>query len=102
MKFRKFVITGVVLAGTLSGGVIAGALPADAVTTHPAGGTWDYGVAGYPGSTWSNYHHPSKKHRSTACNTSWCTRSADGAPGSWSRISVAASVSNNTAFYFNY
>lgn len=91
-------ITAVILVG----GSLTITTPAHATRVSADGGTWDYGVAGYPGTTWSYYYHASKVHRSTACNTSWCSRSADAGRGSWSRVAVQASLNNNRAYYYNY
>jgi lactococcin 972 family bacteriocin len=81
---------------------------AQAITAYPAGGTWQYGI-NQPSSTYyvySNYHHPSALHRSTACNISSCSRSADRGAGIWSYASIVASGAffgtNNTAYYYKY
>jgi lactococcin 972 family bacteriocin len=102
MKSKSRSVTGALVAGAVAIGALFGAAPANATTTHPGGGTFSYGVAGYPGDSWSNYLHPSKKHRSTACNSSWCTRSADKSGGSWAKVAVAASLSGNKAYYYVY
>lgn len=103
MLHTKRVLAGVLAAVALSvSGALVSVAPANATVEYPEGGTWNYGVAGYPGATWSNYHHPWKKHRSTACNTSFCQRSADANGGVWSKVTVSASLNNNRAYYYNY
>lgn len=89
--------------------IAGGAGAANATTEYPQGGTWQYGVH-EPSSTilvYSNYHHPSKKHRSTACNKNSCSRSADKGANVWSYASITASGSifdgnGNTAYYHVY
>jgi len=99
MRLRNAAAATVLAAGMVAAGIAVGAAPASAYTSYPEGGTWDYGNSG---STWSNYHHPSKVHRSTACNSTKCLRSADAARGSWSRASVSWTVTGNTWYYYNY
>lgn len=99
MKARYKALTGVLAAGALTAGALLGAGPANAYVSYPEGGTWDYGNSGR---TWSDYHHPSKLHRSTACNSVTCLRSADTGRGSWSRASVSWTVTGNTWYYYNY
>ena len=59
-------------AATLAAGLLfGGAAAANAETVNVGGGTWDYGVDKlFTMSTWSNYHHPSRAHGSTACSSS--------------------------------
>ncbi|MGG7507471.1 lactococcin 972 family bacteriocin [Plantibacter sp. YIM 135249] len=102
MKFKNKALAGVLLAGVLSVGALAVAAPANATNVNVEGGNWDYGVAGYPGTTWSNYLHPSKTHRATACNSSFCDRSPDARGGVRAYSSVAASINGNAAYYYNY
>ena len=40
------------------------AMPADAEVVKRGGGTWDRGVG--DGKVWSHYHHPKKRHGSSA------------------------------------
>ncbi|OJX75264.1 lactococcin 972 family bacteriocin [Leifsonia sp. 71-9] len=99
MRIRGRIISTALAAGALTAGALLSAAPASAYVSYPEGGTWDYGNSGR---TWSDYHHPSKLHRSTACNSYTCLRSADAARGSWSRASVAWTVTGNTWYYYNY
>ncbi|WP_226654597.1 lactococcin 972 family bacteriocin [Leifsonia sp. LS1] len=99
MRLKKSLIATALAAGVLTGGTLLSAAPANAYVSYPEGGTWDYGNSG---STWSHYHHPSKVHRSTACNSYTCLRSADAGRGSWSRATVAWTVTGNTWYYDNY
>ena len=99
MKLRNRVVSTVLAAGALTIGATLGAAPANAYISYPEGGTWDYGNSG---KTWSNYHHGSKTHRSTACNSYTCLRSADAGRRNWSYSSVAWTVTGNTWYYYNY
>lgn len=99
MKLKNKVVSMALAAGALTIGATLGATPANAYTSYPEGGTWDYGNSG---KTWSNYYHGSKKHRSTACNSYTCLRSADAAKGNWSYASVSWTVTGNTWYYYNY
>jgi lactococcin 972 family bacteriocin len=100
VKVKNKVVSTVLAAGALTIGAVVGvAAPANAYTSYPEGGTWSYGNSG---KTWSDYHHGSKKHRSTACNSYTCLRSADAGKGSWSYSSVAWTVTGNTWYYYNY
>lgn len=93
-------IASIILASGLALGGIAIAAPASANVVSAEGGTFDYGIG--LTKTWSYYTHPTKKHRSTACNSNSCQRSADAGANIWARADVAASVSGNQAFFYNY
>lgn len=74
--------------------------PAAATIEYPEGGTWEYGVNYWIKQVYSNYHHPSVLHNSTACNGDGkCTTSPAAIPGNWSYASERATWGGNTAYY---
>ncbi len=85
MQIKKGLATGLSAAAI----VVAGAVPAFATVEYPGGGTWNYGTNRTE--VWSNYHHPSRKHRSSVINgygeykSSACKRA-----GKWSYASLRA------------
>ena len=88
-------------AATLAAGLLfGGAAAANAETVKVGGGTWDYGVDKlFTMSTWSNYHHPSRAHGSTACSSSTCKRSATAPAGKWSKAQGRSTWSGNQAYW---
>lgn len=95
MNLKRRTLTGMVAASALAIGAFVAAAPASAVTVE--GGTWNYG----PG--YSDYLHPSKLHRSSACNGNGvCNRSGDFGGGKWAKAKVGKTPSGNTAYYYNY
>ncbi len=76
-------LTGVALAAALT---VSLAPAAQATVRHVGGGTWDYGIASLrPSWNWSNYHHPSRRHRSSVTGDGLLVSSRCTAPGEWSR-----------------
>lgn len=97
MKLKNRVLAGLIAAAALGVGLSTAAVaPANATTAYPEGGTWQYGHS------FSNYHHPSKLHRSTTCTSTGCTRSADARGGSWSYSSRQVTLYGNQAYYYVY
>lgn len=95
MNIKRRTVGGVIAATVLTIGTLVCAVPANAVSAE--GGTWNY-APGY-----SDYHHPNKLHRSTACNgNGLCNRSADVGGGKWANAKVGKTPSGNTAYYYNY
>ncbi|UCR90074.1 lactococcin 972 family bacteriocin [Mycetocola spongiae] len=87
------ILAGTVIALVGSATILGIAAPASALHSEDAGGgTFEYGVEKFGGNTWiskSNYWHPSKKHRSTACYAyTHCRRSADAGPGDWAEAGI--------------
>ncbi len=85
---------------------ISGASVASATTEYPDGGTWIYGV--YKGGEWgsqgtvrSDYLHPSKTHKSTACAPGACTTSGWKVKAVWAyaRHQPPNFSGGNTAYY---
>jgi lactococcin 972 family bacteriocin len=77
---------------------LAAAAPAFATTESVGGGTWKYGV-GF--TNWSDYHHPTKNHRSSVQRAGWTVRSDCTAPNYWSHASMTSGPSGNKAFWNN-
>lgn len=88
-----FAVTAVVLS------LFAGASAADAARSYPDGGTWDRGRNLWTGTVYSNYHHPSRVHGSTACNSRDCNRSPLVPRNQWSYASIKDTTGGNTTFY---
>jgi lactococcin 972 family bacteriocin len=85
MQIKRSVGTGLsalmIVAGT--------ALPALATVEYPGGGTWNYGTNRTE--VWSNYHHPTRNHRSSVINGYGEYRSSGcKAPRIWSYASLRA------------
>jgi lactococcin 972 family bacteriocin len=81
-------------------GAVAVAAPALAWTTteYPSGGTWQYGIT----NNWnfSNYHHPSARHRSSVSNSLKGTVRSDCENGGiWAYAGEAAATTGNQAFW---
>ena len=77
-------LVGAVLAAALAVGV---APAAQATVVHVGGGTWNYGVESiFPSWNWSDYYHPSRRHRSSVTGDQGLIRSRCTAPGQWSRV----------------
>ena len=93
MKFSKKILATVALSASLFGGASA----ANAAIHNVGGGTWDQGVNYLVMNTWSNYHHPSKAHGSTACSAKGCDR-ATAPPNRWSKASIRATWGGNTSY----
>ncbi len=92
---------GVLLASGLAlGGALTVAAPANATTAYPEGGTWNYGFKGV--TVYSDYYHPSKKHRTTACRSDFCARSTDQYGGNWASQGVQSSAKGNESYYYVY
>lgn len=85
MRMSKRFATGV---GALAI-VLGSAVPALATVEYPGGGTWNYGTNRTE--VWSNYHHPSRNHRSSVINGYGEYRSSGcKSPGVWSYASLRA------------
>jgi lactococcin 972 family bacteriocin len=94
MKIRTIIktsLTAAVATTMLSAGA------ALATVAHPEGGTWDYGVTSSV--AYSNYHHATKHHGSTAQNGNGTVRSPNVTPGSWSNAQIKKATGGNKAFY---
>ncbi len=66
------------------------------ITSPPGGGTWDSGASAKL--VWSDYHHPSKTHRSSVVGEIYYT-SDWTAPGLWSYAATYAKLSGNKAYW---
>jgi hypothetical protein len=81
-----------------------GVTAANATVTYPEGGIWDYGVHsggtyGTYGQVHSNYYHPSRQHRSTACGIYGCQNSNWVGAGKWANKTQPAKSMGNAAYY---
>ncbi len=92
---RKTVNQGIVAALVVAG-VTAGAASAALAGTRIGGGTWYHGVT--TSSVYSNYHHSSNCHGSTAVGT-YTDRSRNAAPGHTSYASAPKAWTNNQSYY---
>lgn len=98
MKAKRVVVTG--LAAVLM--AIGAAAPALATVVNVGGGTWNYGVNNNGGEVWSNYYHPSLRHRSSVINgygeyyNSGCVSS-----GTWSYASLRADPNHTDYSYWS-
>ncbi|TXK18985.1 lactococcin 972 family bacteriocin [Homoserinibacter sp. GY 40078] len=94
-------IAAIVAAGLVAGGAVA----AHATTEYVGGGKWSYGVY-EPANTvyvYSNYYHPSKKHRSTVqVHNGTQYRSKDAPAGKTAEIERATSYGGNKAWWYAY
>jgi lactococcin 972 family bacteriocin len=100
MKLLKRIGLGVTVAGVAAGFALAGVTAANAATAYPPeGGTWDYGVIS--NNVFSNYHHPTRNHRRTACNgeNHWSKFNGWASPGIWHFAAVWATPAGNKAYY---
>jgi lactococcin 972 family bacteriocin len=98
MKASKLIATGSVVAGLVLLPVAAAA----ATTVSVGGGLWQYGVTS--SQVYSNYHHASLYHSSTACNRAVLgdrCRQAVAAAGAWSYASIAKSWDGGNTAYWN-
>ena len=95
-RTRAWMVTATT-AGLIAGTPVVAAL---ATTKSVSGGTWTYGATG--SINYSNYFHPSKKHRSSVQNCSGTYRSTDAAGGLTSRVSESVCLSGNQAYYNVY
>lgn len=100
MKASKLIATGSVVAAMVLLPVVAAA----ATTEYVGGGLWQYGTTS--SEVYSNYHHASLYHSSTACNNGLLGDTCDqdvAEAGAWSEASIAKSWSGgNTAFWNTY
>jgi lactococcin 972 family bacteriocin len=78
---------------------VAVATPAMATMANVGGGTWWYGVQDTV--NYSDYYHPSNKHRSSVISDGILTRSSCTAPGDISYASTYAGFSGNKAYWNN-
>ncbi len=98
MNLKKAAATGLAAAVIALGA----AVPALATVVNVGGGTWNYGVQNQGGTVWSNYHHPSVRHRSSVINgygeyyNSGC-KSA----GVWSYASLRADPNHTDHSYWS-
>jgi len=100
-------ITRASLGGILALGLLTtiGAAGASATTAYPDGGTWHYGVReggvyGSGGQVYSEYKHPTKTHKASACTPSGCAKSGWKAKGTWANAYRSpAAFSGNKAYY---
>lgn len=92
MKIRNGLKVAIAAGAIVS--AIAGPALADQISI--GGGTWNYGAGSQV--VWSNYHHPSVCHGSTAVGQ-YTVRSPDTAAGYWSYASAPVKVSGNNAYY---
>lgn len=97
-KFKK--ILAMVLSSAML--VVSGAV-ALAVTTNVDGGTWDHGVdrrTPFHWVVWSNYHHPSKRHRTWVTNGRGDQKYSGWAnPNQWAKVSMGATLGTCEAHY---
>lgn len=85
-------------AGTIGGGVtLPSSSNAPQYVSHPEGGTWSHGTND---GVYSNYHHPSKRHGSTAMNGRGLSKKVTNIPsGSWSYASISKTLAGNSAYW---
>ncbi|HJD51383.1 MAG TPA: lactococcin 972 family bacteriocin [Candidatus Rothia avistercoris] len=83
----------------LGASLFAGATAANAAQVSAGGGTWDYGVSYVTMTTWSNYHHPTRAHGSTACNKNACKVSDTVPRDVWSKAAIKATWGGNTSYW---
>lgn len=103
----KKILKGAVALGIGLAFVLGAAGTASATVAYPVeGGTWTYGV--YSGGEWgsqgtvrSDYYHPTKTHKSTACAPGSCVNSSWVGSGgtSLARKYPANYSGGNTAYY---
>lgn len=83
--------------------VASGAAAANATTSYPEGGTWNYGVkwgGGGQDFVYSDYFHGSRKHKASVCTTSGCSKTDWIAKGNWANAPWrVAGMWGNTAYY---
>ncbi|NTW40279.1 MAG: lactococcin 972 family bacteriocin [Cellulomonadaceae bacterium] len=93
MKALTRTVLAVIAAAAVSVGV---ASASSAAETYPGGGTWESGASST--TVWSDYHHPSKTHRSSVQGVEYKS-SAWTAAGKWSLASQPAKLSGNKAWW---
>jgi lactococcin 972 family bacteriocin len=100
MKASKLIATGSVVAAL----VLLPTVAALATTENVGGGLWQYGTT--TADVYSNYHHPSLYHSSTACNAGVLGDKCDqgvAAAGAWAYASIGKSwLGGNTAYWNTY
>jgi hypothetical protein len=107
---RMALPTAILAIGLVVGG--ASAAYADTRTEYPPeGGTWTYGTEKSGGNTWaslSRYHHPSAKHRASACQraTDRAPETCDrvvAEPGNWAKAYYGlGTTGRGTAYYYRF
>lgn len=96
IKVRKKIAVGALVFGISS----AALAPAMAIVVGVGGGTWNYGTGS--GMVWSNYHHPSKWHRSSVINGWGQYRTSGCVPaGYWSFASLRENPNAVDQAYWN-
>ena len=100
MKAKKLIATGSLIAAM----VVLPAVAAAATTVTVGGGLWQYGTTS--SDVYSNYHHASLYHSSTACNDGVLGDTCDqdvAAAGAWSYALISKSwLGGNTAYWNTY
>lgn len=100
MKASRLIATGSAVAAL----VLLPTAAALATTVNVGGGLWQYGTTSTE--VYSNYHHPSLYHSSTACNAGALGDKCDqgvAAAGAWSYASIGKSwLGGNTAYWNTY
>lgn len=88
---KRALVTVIAVVGLVVG--TAGA--AAAATSYVGGGTWWHGLT--PLTVYSDYHHSTRCHGSTAVGNA--TVSASAMPGHTSRASASRALSNNSSYW---
>lgn len=79
----------------VAGLVIGAAGAASAATSYVGGGTWWHGLT--PATVYSDYHHPTRCHGSTAVGNATVRASAPA--GRVSRATATRAPSNNSSYW---
>lgn len=88
---KRAIVTVVAVVGLVIG--TAGA--AAAATSYVGGGTWWHGLT--PLTVYSDYHHPTRCHGSTAVGNATVSDSAPS--GEISRATATRAISNNSSYW---